>query len=142
MLVDVSDVSTRTSVLGTEIAMPLGVAPTSLQRLAHPDGEAALARAATAAGTVYTLASLASLRPRELAEAAPEALRWFQLYWSRDRGFTSELLAEASEAGFEALVLTVDLPAAGRRERDLRSGFNLPSDLPTPNLPQAFVGTE
>jgi isopentenyl diphosphate isomerase/L-lactate dehydrogenase-like FMN-dependent dehydrogenase len=142
MLVDVSDVSTRTSVLGTEIELPLGVAPTSLQRVAHPDGEGALARAAAAAGTVYTLSSLASVRPRELAEAAPEALRWFQLYWSRDRGFTSELVAEAAEAGFSALVLTVDLPAAGPRERDLRSGFTLPSDLPTPNLPQTLVDTE
>jgi isopentenyl diphosphate isomerase/L-lactate dehydrogenase-like FMN-dependent dehydrogenase len=142
MLVDVSEVSTRTSVLGTEIALPLCVAPTSLQRVAHPDGESALARAAAAAGTVYTLSSLASARPRELAEAAPEALRWFQLYWSRDRGFTRELVAEASEAGFSALVLTVDLPAAGPRERDLRSGFKLPSDLPTPNLPQALVDTE
>jgi isopentenyl diphosphate isomerase/L-lactate dehydrogenase-like FMN-dependent dehydrogenase len=142
MLVDVSDVSTRTSLLGTEIALPLGVAPTSLQRVAHPDGEGALARAAAAAGTVYTLSSLASVRPRELAEAAPEALRWFQLYWSRDRGFTSELVAEAAEAGFSALVLTVDLPAAGPRERDLRSGFKLPSDLPTPNLPQTLVNTE
>jgi isopentenyl diphosphate isomerase/L-lactate dehydrogenase-like FMN-dependent dehydrogenase len=142
MLVDVSDVSTRTSVLGTEIAMPLGVAPTSLQRVAHPDGEAALAHAAAEAGTVYTLSSLGSVRPRELAEAVPEALRWFQLYLSRDRGFTSELVAEATEAGFTALVLTVDLPAAGPRERDLRSGFMLPPDLPTPNLPQAFVGTE
>ncbi|MGH3038312.1 MAG: alpha-hydroxy acid oxidase, partial [Gaiellaceae bacterium] len=142
MLVDVTEVSTRTSILGSEIAMPLGVAPTSLQRVAHPDGEGALARAAAAVGTVYTLASLASVRPRELAEAAPEALRWFQLYLSRDRGFTSELLAEAAEAGFTALVLTVDLPAAGPRERDLRSGFTLPSDTPTPNLPQELVGTE
>ena len=142
MLVDVSEVSTRTSVLGSEIAMPLGVAPTSLQRVAHPEGEGALARAASAAGTVYTLSSLGSVRPRELAEAAPDALRWFQLYWSRDRGFTSDLVAEAADAGFGALVLTVDLPAAGPRERDLRSGFNLPPELPMPNLPQTLTGTE
>jgi isopentenyl diphosphate isomerase/L-lactate dehydrogenase-like FMN-dependent dehydrogenase len=142
MLVDVSDVSTRTSVLGREIAMPLGIAPTSLQRVAHPEGEGALARAAAATGTVYTLSSLGSVRPRELAGAAPDALRWFQLYWSRDRGFTSELVAEAADAGFKALVLTVDLPAAGPRERDLRSGFRLPPDLPMPNLPQTLMGTE
>jgi isopentenyl diphosphate isomerase/L-lactate dehydrogenase-like FMN-dependent dehydrogenase len=142
MLVDVSDVSTRTFLLGSEIAMPLGIAPTSLQRVAHRDGEGALARAASAAGTVYTLSSLASVRPRELAEAAPDALRWFQLYWSRDRGFTSELVAEAADTGFGALVLTVDLPAAGPRERDLRSGFKLPPELPMPNLPQRLTGTE
>jgi len=142
MLVDVGDVSTRTSVLGKEISMPLMVAPTSLQRVAHPDGEAALARAAAAVGTVYTLSSLGSVRPRELAEAASDALRWFQLYWSRDRGFTSELVAEASAAGFAALVLTVDLPEAGPRERDLRSGFSLPRDLPMPNLPRTLVGDQ
>jgi isopentenyl diphosphate isomerase/L-lactate dehydrogenase-like FMN-dependent dehydrogenase len=142
MLVDVSDVSTRASVLGSEIAMPLGIAPTSLQRVAHPEGERALARAAAAAGTVYTLSSLGSVRPRELAGAAPDAVRWFQLYWSRDRSFTSELVAEAADAGFTALVLTVDLPAAGPRERDLRSGFRLPPDLPMPNLPQTLMETE
>jgi isopentenyl diphosphate isomerase/L-lactate dehydrogenase-like FMN-dependent dehydrogenase len=141
-LVDVSSVTTRTSVLGTEVAMPLLVAPTSLQRVAHPDGEPALARAAAAAGTVYCLSSLASVRPRELADAAPEALRWFQLYWSRDREFTSELVAEAGEAGFGALVLTVDLPVAGPRERDARSGFSLPEGLPMPNLPRTLVGSE
>jgi isopentenyl diphosphate isomerase/L-lactate dehydrogenase-like FMN-dependent dehydrogenase len=142
MLVDVSDVSTRTTVLGSEIGMPLGVAPTSLQRVTHPDGEGALARAAAELGTVYILSTLASIRPRELAEAVPQGVHWFQLYWSRDRGFTRELVVEAAEAGFTALVLTIDFPAAGPRERDLRSGFMLPPDLPTPNLPQALTGTE
>jgi isopentenyl diphosphate isomerase/L-lactate dehydrogenase-like FMN-dependent dehydrogenase len=142
MLADVSEVSTRTTLLGTEISMPLMVAPTSLQRVAHPDGEGALARAAAAAGTVYTLSSLGSLRPRELAEAAPNAPRWFQLYWFHDRGFTSELVTEAAANGYTALVLTVDLPVPGPRERDLRSGFSLPLDLPMPNLPLALVGSE
>ena len=141
-LVDVSGATTRTSVLGAEVAMPLLVAPTSLQRVAHPDGEPALARAAAAAGTVYCLSSLGSMRPRELVDAVPDAPRWFQLYWSRDREFTRELVAEAAEAGFGALVLTVDLPVAGPRERDLRSGFSLPEGLPTPNLPRALVGSE
>ena len=141
-LVDVSGVTARTTVLGSEVAMPLLVAPTSLQRVAHPDGEPALARAAGAVGTVYCLSSLASMRPRALADAAPDALRWFQLYWSRDRGFTRELVAEAAEADFGALVLTVDLPVAGPRERDLRSGFALPGGLPMPNLPRTLVGSE
>jgi isopentenyl diphosphate isomerase/L-lactate dehydrogenase-like FMN-dependent dehydrogenase len=141
MLVDVSTVSTRTTVLGTEVELPVLVAPTSLQRVAHPDGEPALARAAAAAGTVYTLSSLGSVRPRELAAAAPDARRWFQLYWSRDREFTRELVVEAAGAGFGALVLTVDLPTAGPRERDLRSGFSLPEGLPMPNLPRTLVGS-
>jgi isopentenyl diphosphate isomerase/L-lactate dehydrogenase-like FMN-dependent dehydrogenase len=143
MLVDVSEVSARTSVLGAEVSMPLMVAPTSLQRVAHPDGEPALARAAASVGTVYTLSSLGSVRPRELAEAlGDDSPRWFQLYWSRDREFTADLVAEAAEAGFTALVLTVDLPEAGPRERDLRSGFKLPGDLPMPNLPRTLVGSE
>ena len=143
MLVDVSDVSTRTTVLGTEIALPVMIAPTSLQRVTHPDGEPALARATAAAGTIYTLSSLASLRPRELADAVGDSSpRWFQLYWSRDRGFTSELLAEAAEADFTALVLTVDFPEAGPRERDIGSGFSIPTDLPTPNLPRPLAGAE
>lgn len=143
MLVDVSEVSTRTTVLGTEISLPLMVAPTSLQRLTHPDGEPALAEAAAEVGTVYTLSSLGSYRPRELAEAlGRETPRWFQLYWSRDREFTRELVAEAADSGFGALVLTVDLPEAGPRERDHRSGFMLPTDLPMPNLPRTLVGVE
>jgi isopentenyl diphosphate isomerase/L-lactate dehydrogenase-like FMN-dependent dehydrogenase len=143
MLVDVSEVTAGTTVLGNEIAMPLMVAPTSLQRVAHPDGEPALARAAAAAGTVYCLSSLASVRPAELADAlGEETPRWFQLYWSRDRGFTRDLLAEAADSGFGALVLTIDFPTAGPRDRDLRSGFSLPADLPMPNLPRTLVGTE
>jgi isopentenyl diphosphate isomerase/L-lactate dehydrogenase-like FMN-dependent dehydrogenase len=142
MLVDVSAVSTATTVLGTEIALPLMVAPTSLQRVAHPDGEPALARAAASVGTVYTLSSLGSVRPAELAAAAPEARRWFQLYWSRDRDFTRDLVREAAANGFGAIVLTVDLPTAGPRERDLRSGFSLPEGLPMPNLPRTLVGSD
>jgi isopentenyl diphosphate isomerase/L-lactate dehydrogenase-like FMN-dependent dehydrogenase len=138
MLVDVSDVSTASTVLGTEIAMPLMVAPTSLQRVAHPDGEPALARAAASVGTIYTLSSLASVRPAELAEGAPEALRWFQLYWSRDRDFTRELVAETTETGYSALVLTVDFATAGPRDRDRRSGYGLPEGLPMPNLPHSL----
>jgi isopentenyl diphosphate isomerase/L-lactate dehydrogenase-like FMN-dependent dehydrogenase len=138
MLVDVSKVTTRSSVLGAEVAMPVLVAPTSLQRVAHPDGEAGLARAAEAAETVYCLSSLASVRPRELAEAVPGAFRWFQLYWSHDWEFTRELVAEAAETGYSALVLTVDFATAGPRDRDRRSGYSLPEGLPTPNLPRSL----
>jgi isopentenyl diphosphate isomerase/L-lactate dehydrogenase-like FMN-dependent dehydrogenase len=140
VLVDVGSVSTATTVLGTEIALPVLVAPTAFQRLACPEGEPAMARAAAAARTVMTLGTLSSVTPAELAAAAPGAPRWFQLYWSRDRGFTRGLVEAAVEAGFRALVLTVDLPAPGRRERDLRAGFALPDDLPLPNLPVRVQG--
>ena len=135
VLVDVGTVSTTATVLGTEVELPLLVAPTAFQRLADPEGELATARAAAAAGTVMTLSTLSSVSPGELAAAAPGALQWFQLYWSTDRGFTKELVESAAEAGHRALVLTVDFPVAGRRERDARAAFALPDDLPLPNLP-------
>ena len=135
VLVDVSEVSTSTTVLGTEVELPVLVAPTAFHRLADPEGELATARAAAAAGTVMCLSTLSSVSPAELAAAAPGARQWFQLYWSRDRGFTAELVASVAEAGFRAIVLTVDFPVAGRRERDLRLEFTLPDDLPAPNLP-------
>jgi isopentenyl diphosphate isomerase/L-lactate dehydrogenase-like FMN-dependent dehydrogenase len=136
VLVDVAEVSTAATVLGTEVELPLLVAPTAFQRLADSEGELATARAAAAAGTVMTLSTLSSVSPGELAAAAPGAPQWFQLYWSRDRGFTKALVESAAEAGHRALMLTVDLPVAGRRERDVRAGFSLPDDLPLPNLPQ------
>jgi isopentenyl diphosphate isomerase/L-lactate dehydrogenase-like FMN-dependent dehydrogenase len=140
VLVDVGSVTTRTTVLGADVSMPILVAPTAFNRLAHPEGEAAVARAAAAADTVFCLSTLASVSPAELAAAAPEARRWFQLYWARDRGFTGELVVAAAEAGFEAIVLTVDLPAGGRRERDLRAAFEVPTELPLPNLPRPLRG--
>jgi 4-hydroxymandelate oxidase len=135
VLMDVGEVKTATEVLGHEVSMPLLVAPTAFHRLAHPDGELATARAAAAAGTIMCQSTLSSVAPGELAAGAPGARLWFQLYWSADRGFTADLLAQVAEAGFEALVLTVDFPAAGRRERDLRNAFALPEDLATPNIP-------
>ncbi|HMI21910.1 MAG TPA: alpha-hydroxy acid oxidase, partial [Gaiellaceae bacterium] len=135
VLVDVGEVTTATTVLGREISMPLLVAPTAFQRLAHPDGEAATARAAAEVGTVMCQSTLSSMAPAELAAAAPGGRLWFQLYWSSDRDFTAELLASVVQAGFEAVVFTVDFPAAGRRERDLRAAFTLPEDLATPNIP-------
>ncbi len=135
VLVDVSEVSTETTVLGTRVELPLLVAPTAFHRLAHPEGELATARAAATAGTVMCLSTLSSVSPAELAAAAPGAPQWFQLYCSRDRGFTKELVGAVGEAGFRALVVTVDVPIAGRRERDLRTEYALPDDLPAPNLP-------
>ena len=138
VLVDVGSVTTATTVLGAEVALPVLVAPTAFQRLCDPEGELATARAAAGAGTVMCQSTLSSVTPAELAAAAPGAQQWFQLYWSRDRGFTQELVTATAEAGFSALMLTVDLPVAGRRERDVRAAFALPDDLPLPNLPQTL----
>jgi isopentenyl diphosphate isomerase/L-lactate dehydrogenase-like FMN-dependent dehydrogenase len=137
VLVDVSDVSAATTVLGQPVSMPLLVAPTALHRLAHPDGEPATARAAAAAGTIFTLSTLATSRPREVVAEAPRAPRWFQLYVLKDRGVSQALLDEAVECGFDAIVLTVDAPRAGRRERDVRTGFAVPTDVEMPAIRSA-----
>jgi isopentenyl diphosphate isomerase/L-lactate dehydrogenase-like FMN-dependent dehydrogenase len=133
-LVDVSEISTRSTVLGTEVEMPILVAPVAFQLLAHPDGEAGMARAAAAAGTVLCLSSLTSTRPAEVAEAAPDGKRWMQVYLFRDRAVTRAMVEEAADSGYEALLLTVDAPYAGRRERDLRSGFQVPAEIRAPAI--------
>jgi isopentenyl diphosphate isomerase/L-lactate dehydrogenase-like FMN-dependent dehydrogenase len=129
VLVDVSSVSTATTVLGTQIALPILIAPLALQRLAHPDGELATARAAAAAGTIMCLSTAATARPAEVAATAPGAPRWFQVYVFAERSLTEELIAEAVESGFSALALTADTPYLGRRERDLRVDFRIPEQL-------------
>jgi isopentenyl diphosphate isomerase/L-lactate dehydrogenase-like FMN-dependent dehydrogenase len=134
VLVDVSSVSTATTVLGTEVDLPVLVAPVALQRMAHPDGEPGMARAAAAAGTIMCVSTLATATAREVAEAAPGAPRWFQLYVLRDRGVTHALVDEAVACGYRALVVTVDAPRAGRRERDLRTGFAVPPGLEMPGV--------
>jgi isopentenyl diphosphate isomerase/L-lactate dehydrogenase-like FMN-dependent dehydrogenase len=125
VLVDVAEVSTATTVLGTEIALPVVIAPLAMQRLAHPDGEEATARAAAAAGTIMCLSSAATCAPAELSEGQ----RWFQVYVWRPRTKTEAAVEQAVASGYSALVLTVDVPYLGRRERDVRVGFSVPENL-------------
>jgi isopentenyl diphosphate isomerase/L-lactate dehydrogenase-like FMN-dependent dehydrogenase len=139
VLVDVGDVSTTTAVLGGDVALPVLVAPTALHGMAHADAEPGMARAAARAGTIFCLSSLATTRPSQVAAAVPDARRWFQLYVLKDRGVSRALLDEAVESAFEAIVLTVDAPRAGRRERDLRTGFAVPEDVDMPAV-RAAVG--
>ena len=129
MLVDVSGVTTATTVLGTEVSLPVLVAPMAFQGLAHPDGEKAMARGAAAAGTVMCLSTLSTVGLEEAAEAAPGGARWFQLYWGPDRSKVQDLVDRAVAADYRAVVVTVDLPEVGRRERDLRTGFETPASL-------------
>ncbi len=132
VLVDVSDVQTSTTVLGTAVTLPALIAPTAFQRVVHEEGECATARAAATAGTIMCLSTVATATPAEVAEAAPQAKRWFQLYWPADREFAKDLIDEAREKGFSAVVLTVDLPVLGRRERDIRTRFEIPEDISVP----------
>jgi isopentenyl diphosphate isomerase/L-lactate dehydrogenase-like FMN-dependent dehydrogenase len=138
VLADVSEVSTATELLGAPLSMPLLVAPVAYQRLVDPEGELAMARAAAAAGTVMSLSTLATARPGEVAAAAPAGRRWFQLYCFRDEAVTRALMAEAIASGFEAILLTVDAPRGGSRERDPRSGFRIPEGLGVPSVTAAL----
>ena len=114
---------TALTLLGADLATPVGVSPTSLQRLAHPDGEVVSARAAAALGALFCLSTFAS-RSMEAVAAASDGPRWFQLYVLRDRGLTRDLLRRAAAAGFRAVVVTCDQPVTARRRRDLRNGFD------------------
>ena len=131
VLVDVSAVDCSIELFGADLAMPLAVAPVAFQRLVNEAGEEAMARAAGAAGTAMCLSTIATATPSSVAAAAPDTTKWFQLYVFRDRGVTEALLAEAIESGYEAIFLTVDAPFAGKRERDLRAGFEVDVDAPS-----------
>jgi isopentenyl diphosphate isomerase/L-lactate dehydrogenase-like FMN-dependent dehydrogenase len=133
VLVDVSKRRLTTSVLDHDLSLPVGLGPAGLARLAHVDGEVAAARAAGEAGTVYTLSTGSSRTIEEVAEAARGAV-WFQLYLWRDRDVIAGLVERARAAGYGALVLTVDVPVIGRRERDLRNGMTLPPRLTRANV--------
>ena len=131
-LIDVSEVSTATTLLGTPVSLPLGVAPFAMQRLLAAEGECATARVAAGAGALMCVSTLTSSSHEQIAAAAPDGPRWLQLYVLRDRQRTLDHLAEAREHGYAAIALTVDMPQVGRRERDLRLGFQIPPDLPLP----------
>jgi 4-hydroxymandelate oxidase len=131
VLIDVSSVSTETSVLGTPVSMPVLVAPMAYQAIAHEDHELGMARGAAAAGTLMCLSTVATATPSDVAAAAPGAPRWLQIYVFRDREVSDEVIAQALETGFSALVLTADLPVVGVRDREQRADFDVPEfDVP------------
>jgi len=133
VLRDISQRDLSTTVLEQRISMPVLVAPTAFQRMAHPDGEVATARAASKAGTVMILSTLSTSSIEEVMEVATGPV-WFQLYVYKDRGATAGLVERAESAGCSALVLTVDAQIWGRRERDVRNRFRLPEGLSVKNL--------
>ncbi len=130
VLIDVSDVDTSTDFLGQPVSAPFGIAPVAFQHFAHPDAEPALAAAAASAGVPYCLSTMSSRSIEEVAAAA-EAIggsgpRWFQLYVHRDRARSASLVERAAASGYGALVVTVDLPVAGSRDRDRRNRLAYP----------------
>ena len=128
VLVDVSACDLRTTVLGTRVSMPVLVAPMAFHGLAHPEGECETARAAGESGTLMVTSTTSNRSLEELAAAAGGPL-WFQLYTYGGFEISASLVKRAEAAGYRAIVLTVDLPRVGRRERDIRNNFNLPSRL-------------
>lgn len=134
---------TRIELLGRTLAHPLLVAPVAYQRMAHPDGEIAMAHAAASQGAGLVLSTQASVSLEIVASAcgayAERGPLWFQLYLQHDRGFTRELVQRAEAAGYEALVLTVDAPVSGARDRERRAGFKLPAGVSAVNLEQLAV---
>ncbi len=136
VLVDVSRREAATTVLGHPVSMPIMVAPTAFHGLAHPDAELATARAASTAGTIMVLSTMSNTPVEEVTRAASGPV-WFQLYAYRDRAITRDLVQRVEAAGCRALMLTVDAPVLGRRERDLRNRFSLPPELAVANLTAA-----
>lgn len=132
-LVDVGKIDTRTSALGTPVSMPILVAPTAYQKMAHPDGELATARAAGESDTIMVASTIATYDLESIAKAATGPL-WFQLYVQPERGLSKDLAQRAEAAGYRALCLTVDTPQLGRRERDVRNGFTLPPGIRMANF--------
>ena len=124
----VEKVDAGATILGGPVAYPLVLAPTGFTRIADPEGELAVARAAARAGLPYTLSTL-STRSIEEVRAVSDGRLWFQVYAWRDRGLVHEMVDRAAAAGYEALVLTVDTAVFGRRERDVRRGFSLPPTI-------------
>ena len=133
MLVDVSTRSMDTSVLGERVSMPILIAPTAFPGLAHPEGDLATVKAAGSARTVMTLATLSTSSIEEAMAVATGPV-WFQLYVFKDRAITASLIKRAEDAGCKAIVLTVDVPILGKRERDVRNRFTLPEHLSVKNL--------
>jgi 4-hydroxymandelate oxidase len=127
VLTDVRSVDISGSFLGRSTSLPFAIAPMAVQGLAHPDAELETFRGAAAAGIPFCLSTSSSRSLEDVASAAPDAERWFQLYLVDSLDHTRTLVERAAEAGFRAIVLTVDLPVLGFRERDRRSGFALPA---------------
>src|SRR5262249_7146900 len=133
VLVDVSRIDASTEVLGERLPAPILLAPAAFHALAHRDAELATARAAAAAGTVMVLSTVASRSLEDVAQAAGGP-KWSQLYVGKDRGITRALVSRAEAAGYRALVLTVDTPLLGVRERDVRNDFMLPDGVAMANF--------
>ena len=138
ILRDVSIVDTSVKMLGQTMAMPIGIAPTGFTRMMQTEGEYAGATAARDAGIPYTLSTMGTRSIEDVAKIAPDGRNWFQLYMWKDRDRSMALVERAKAAGFDTLVLTVDVPVAGARLRDVRNGMTIPPSLTTKTILNAI----
>ena len=129
ILRDVSTVDTGWDVLGQRVELPFGIAPTGFTRMMHTEGEIAGATAAAAAGIPFALSTMGTRSIEDVKAAAPEGRNWFQLYMWKDRERSMQLVDRAAKAGYDTLLVTVDVPVAGARLRDKRNGFSIPPAL-------------
>ena len=125
----IHNVAINTKILGKEVSAPIVLAPAGFTRMLHPSGEVAAAQASARLGLIHTLSTVGTVSPEDLVKYVPTGRKWFQLYLTKDRSISSDLLMRAKNSGFEALVLTVDTPVGGRKLRDIKSGFSLPPNV-------------
>jgi len=142
VLRDVSDLDLSSTVLGKKVAMPFGIAPTGFTRMMHTEGEIAGSQAAEAAGIPFSLSTMGTRSIEEVAAAAPNGRNWFQLYMWKDREKSMALVERAAAAGFDTLLLTVDVPVAGARLRDKRNGMTIPPQLTVKTIANALPRPE
>ena len=138
ILRDVKDVDFSVQMLGKKMSMPVGIAPTGFTRMMQTEGEYAGACAASDAGIPYTLSTMGTRSIEDVAKAAPTGRNWFQLYMWKDRDRSMALVDRAKAAGFDTLVLTVDVPVAGARLRDVRNGMTIPPSLTSKTILNAI----
>ena len=138
ILRDVKDVDLSVQMLGKKMSMPVGIAPTGFTRMMQTEGEYAGACAASEAGVPYTLSTMGTRSIEDVAKAAPTGRNWFQLYMWKDRDRSMALVDRAKAAGFDTLVLTVDVPVAGARLRDVRNGMTIPPSLTSKTILNAI----
>ncbi len=134
VLTGVGERNLETELFGQKISMPAIIAPTAFHRLAHPNGEIATAKAAQQTGTIMTVSTSSSTSLEDIRASSPEVKLWFQLYLFKDTQASLEVLRRAEVVGVKALVLTVDTPILGRRERDIRQSFHLPDGIQMANF--------
>jgi L-lactate dehydrogenase (cytochrome) len=139
ILLNVKDVDLSVQMLGKKMSMPLGIAPTGFTRMMQTEGEYAGACAAADAGIPFTLSTMGTRSIEDVANAAPTGRNWFQLYMWKDRDRSMALVDRAKDAGFDTLVLTVDVPVAGARLRDVRNGMTIPPSLTSKTILNAIL---